>query len=397
MGVDQPQQRQAVSLRKGGSGAPPARAPAPEAEGALVVALRRPVRVVVLVIVVPVRLLWDALVVCGRALRRTVWDPLARATAWLGLRVVAPVVHVVGVASLWLAKALFVWPFVALWRYAIAPAGRGIGAVGGWLYRYVLIPAGRGLAAVVAALGVGLAWLGRTFVVLPARWVRRWLLAPLGYGVATAAVWLYRWVLAPLGHGLTAVARGLGVASAWLAKALFLWPWVALWRYVLVPVGRGLGAALVWLGRVLIVLPAAAVYRYVLTPVGRVLAVLAREVADAVVVCWRLAGRVSRAVFGFLARVLRLLLVDPVLWLWRHVVEPVARGAREHVWRPVAVVGRSVGRTVRATATSARASVRQARADVRRALFGAPRAPVRNGAADSAARPATAPGDCPAE
>jgi predicted acetyltransferase len=39
------------------------RSPAPESEGALVVALRWPVRVVVLVVVVPVRLVWDALVV----------------------------------------------------------------------------------------------------------------------------------------------------------------------------------------------------------------------------------------------------------------------------------------------------------------------------------------------
>lgn len=255
MSVRQPS-RDEVPLVKPAGGVPAA---APEAEGALVVALRWPVRIVVLVLVVPARMAWDALVVCGRALRRTVWEPFVK----------------------------------------------------------------------------GLAWLGR---------------------------------------------------------ALFVWPWVGLWRYVLVPVGRGLG----WLGHVVIVIPAAALYRYVLTPVGRVLAVLGREIADAVVVCGQLAGRISRAVFGFLGRGLRLLLVDPAVWVWRHVLAPVGRWLRDHVWRPVADGARGVGRTVRGTVASARATAREVWADVRRALFRGPRRAAPEPGAAPAPRPATPPGEASA-
>ena len=54
--------------------------------------------VVVLVLVLPVRMAWDALAVAGRFLHDTVLRPAGR-------------------ALLWLAKAVLVWPWVALWRY----------------------------------------------------------------------------------------------------------------------------------------------------------------------------------------------------------------------------------------------------------------------------------------
>ncbi|MFF8655915.1 hypothetical protein ACF07H_17535, partial [Streptomyces huasconensis] len=74
----------------------------PQAEGCLAVAIRLPVRIVVLVLVVPVRLVWDALAVCGRFLY------------FRGLR---PVGRAVGAVLTWLFKAVFVWPWVGLWRY----------------------------------------------------------------------------------------------------------------------------------------------------------------------------------------------------------------------------------------------------------------------------------------
>ncbi|MPY44017.1 hypothetical protein FNH04_30190, partial [Streptomyces phyllanthi] len=61
----------------------PARQDAP-AEGCLVVAIRLPVRIVVLVLVVPVRMAWDALVVGGRFLRDAALRPLGRALLWVG-------------------------------------------------------------------------------------------------------------------------------------------------------------------------------------------------------------------------------------------------------------------------------------------------------------------------
>ncbi|HKR50975.1 MAG TPA: hypothetical protein VJT72_15600, partial [Pseudonocardiaceae bacterium] len=68
--------------------APQAQVPAqPSGEGCLVVAIRIPVRIVVLVLVVPVRMLWDAFVVGGRFLNDTVLRPVGRGLLW----VLAPV------------------------------------------------------------------------------------------------------------------------------------------------------------------------------------------------------------------------------------------------------------------------------------------------------------------
>ncbi|MFF9451644.1 hypothetical protein ACF1B6_02000, partial [Streptomyces flaveolus] len=103
------------------------------AEGCLTVAIRIPVRIVVLVLVVPVRLVWDALVVGGRFLRDTVLRPFGRALGRLG-------------------RALFVWPAVGLWRYLVVPMARGV------------------------------AWLGNVLLVIPAVWLYRWVLTPVGHG-----------------------------------------------------------------------------------------------------------------------------------------------------------------------------------------------------------------------
>ncbi|MBA8942687.1 hypothetical protein FHS33_001081 [Streptomyces calvus] len=103
------------------------KSPAPAREGCLVVAVRIPVRIVVLVLVVPVRMVWDALVVTGRFLNHTVLRPLGRALLWVG-------------------RAVFVWPFVGLWRYVLVPLGKALLWLGNVLlvlpalafYRYVL-------------------------------------------------------------------------------------------------------------------------------------------------------------------------------------------------------------------------------------------------------------------
>ncbi|MZD05140.1 hypothetical protein GTW43_08580, partial [Streptomyces sp. SID5785] len=158
----------------------------PEPEGCLVTAIRLPVRVLALVVVVPVRLVWDALAVAARFLGEKALVPLGRG---LGL-------------VLW---AVFVWP--------------------------------------LTLLGRALAWLVRVCLVGPARWLHASVLTPLGHGlrrlwrtlVVAPAVWLSSHVLAPSGRLLLTVLR-------WLGLALFVWPWVALWQYVLAPVGR----ALVW-------------------------------------------------------------------------------------------------------------------------------------------------------
>ncbi|MFF3317862.1 hypothetical protein ACFYV5_20450 [Streptomyces sp. NPDC003035] len=334
----------------------------PEPEGCLTAFIRIPVRIVVLVIVVPVRMVWDVLVVCARAVDRTLLRPLGRALGWIGTQLLAPLGH----ALLWLGKALFVWPWVALWRYVLVPIGRyGVAIPAAWLYRAVLTP-----------LGHALLWLGKALFVWP--WVALWryVLVPIGrYGIGVPAVWAYRWILAPLGKGLAFLAVGLwrygiaipagwlyralltplGHAVLWLGKALFVWPWVALWRYVVVPVVRyGIVVPLGWLWR-------------------RVLAPLGREIADAFRVCWRVAGHLSRAVGRALKWAAWNLLGRPVTWFYRGVCTPVGHWVRGSVWAPARTAAVGAGRAARAALASARATVRQARRDAWHALVGGPR------------------------
>ncbi|WP_208641508.1 hypothetical protein [Streptomyces africanus] len=347
-----------------GPAAPPVREAAPE--GCLAVAIRIPVRIVVLVLVVPVRMVWDGLVVAGRFLNDVLFRPLGRALLWLG-------------------RAVFVWPFVGLWRYVVVPVAKALGWLGNvllvvplvWLYRHVLTPVGHAVAWAVTSLAKAIgAVLG---------WVYSTLLTPVGRAVL--------WVLKGLGAVLAAVGAGVYAVVAWLARYLVVVPAVWLYTWVLAPVGRaiawcakglvwlmsmvvtGIGTGLYWIARILLVLPALAVWRWILTPVGRVLAVIGREVRDALGHAWRIAGHISLAVGRFLATLLRWIFVEPVRWVYRSVLTPVGHVVRDAVLRPAAEAARSVGRATRQALAAARESVRQARADFRRMLFGAPAQP----------------------
>ncbi|MGP3979967.1 hypothetical protein [Streptomyces sp. KR80] len=366
--------------------------PAP-AEGCLTRAIRLPVRIVVLVLVVPVRMVWDALVVCGKALERTVLRPAARALGWLWRTLVVVPVTAVGRALAWLGRTLIVTALDWLWRTLLAPAGQGLGVALEWLaravlvwpwvalHRYVLAPAGRGVA-----------WLWRILVVTPLSWLWRQVIAPAGRGLGAVLAWLgralfvwpwvalYRYVLAPVGRavawlgrtayaGLAAAMRGIGVALAWLGRTLIVLPAAALYRFVLTPAGHGLR----WLGRILLVVPAVAVWRWILKPVGHALAVVCREIGAALGHAWRVAGYISRAVWRFLARLFRWIFVEPVRWVYRTVLTPIGHAVRDQLWRPAAQAVRAVGRGVRQALVSAWESARQTRAEIRRALFGAPR------------------------
>ncbi|MER7620132.1 hypothetical protein [Streptomyces sp. NPDC126503] len=329
-------------------------APPPAPEGCLTAVVRIPVRVVVLVLVVPVRMVWDVLAAGGRFVGRAVLRPLGRGLA---------------VAGAWLGRALFVWPWVALWRYVLGPLLRyGIAAPAVRLWRYVLAPL-------------------------------------LRYGVAVPAAWLYRAVLTPLGQGLawffSRLGRGLALGGGWLARALFVWPWVGLWRYVVVPVVRygmvlplgliwryGIVVPLSWLWRSVvapalrygIALPLGLIWRYaVVLPFGwlarRVLLPVGREIGAAFVVGWRVAGFVSRAVGRALALLARTLVGRPAAWFYRGVCTPVGHWVRDSLWAPARKAAVEAGRAVRGTLAAARATVRQARADAWRALAGGTRVP----------------------
>lgn len=295
-------------------------------EGCLTVAIRIPVRIVVLVLVVPVRMVWDALVVVGRFLRDSVLRPL-----W---------------------RALVVWPLTALWRYVVVPLAKAVG------------------------------WLGKVLVVVPLVWLYRYVLTPIGHGIAWAVrgivaglVWVYARVLTPIGHGIMWLLKGVGAVLAWIftpiGRAIAWCVGGLVWLAGVIV--NGVGVALYWIARVLLVLPALALWRWVLAPVGRVLAVIGREVWDALGHAWRIAGHISLAVGRFLGTLFRWIFVEPVRWVYRTVLTPVGHVIRDVVLRPVAEAARGVGRITRAALDSARASVREARADFRRLLFGEPR------------------------
>ncbi|MFG2373583.1 hypothetical protein ACGFY9_19170 [Streptomyces sp. NPDC048504] len=334
---------------------PPVRPSPQPPEGCLAVAIRIPVRIVVLVLVVPVRLVRDGLVVGGRFLYRTVLRPLAR--------------------------AVFVWPWVALWRYVVVPLAKALGLLANllvvvplvWLYRYVLTPVGHGLARAARQIGSGLAWVYAR-VLTPVGHACAWVLNGLAAGVAwivgglaagvawlgryllvVPAGWLYAWVLTPIGHAVAWCGRGL----VWLVRA----------------VGTGVGFVLYWAARILLVLPAIGLWRWVLTPVGRVLAVIGREVGDALGHAWRIAGHISLAVGRVLGTLFRWIFVEPVSWVYRTVLTPVGHVVRDLVLRPAAEAARAVGRVTRQVLAAARESARQARADFRRMVFGEPRQP----------------------
>ncbi|MEU1498376.1 hypothetical protein [Streptomyces sp. NPDC005732] len=378
---------------------PPADRPVPRAEGCLTVAVRLPVRIVVLVLVVPVRVVWDALAVGGRLLRDSVLRPVGRALSWV-------------------AWAVFVWPWGALWRYVVAPAGRMLGRLG---YVLLVVPAVRLYDRVLTPLGQVIGRAARGTGAVLARALRgvgaglAWVLRGMGAGLGL----VYAWLLVPVGRVLVALLQAAGTALvavglgtyrgvAWLTRYLIVVPAVWCYVWVLTPVGRAaawtvrrlgrlvwmifgaLGTCLYWTlywtARILLVLPALAVWRGVLVPLGRVLAVVGRETAEAFGHAWRVAGHVSLAVGRFLARLLRLTFVEPVRWAWRTLLIPFGQAVRDTVLRPAAEAARGVGRITRRTLTAARdsarqtlaaarESARQARADVRRTLFGAPREP----------------------
>ncbi|WP_093708847.1 hypothetical protein [Streptomyces sp. 2131.1] len=331
-------------------------------DGCLTTVIRIPVRVVVLLVVLPVRMLWDALVVTARAAERVLLRPLGRVLARFFGALWRYVFVPLGQALVWLGRAVFVWPWAALWRYVVVPVVRyGIVVPLQWAYARLLTPLGHGLrwvwreALVPAArwLGTGLKWLLTVVLVLPVVLLWRYVLVPAGtaaawlvrYLVVVPLVWTYRNVLTPVGHG---IARTLDLLIRGI-EAFF----------------RGLGIALRWLVVTLLVIPVVQVYRQVLKPVGR-------EIAAALGVAWRVAGFVSRAVGRLIAWLVLHLVAAPVRWAYRTVCVPVGRVVRDAVLAPVGRALRAVGRTARQTLRAARETVRQARRDAWRALAGGP-------------------------
>ncbi|MFC9032882.1 hypothetical protein [Streptomyces arboris] len=346
-----------------------------EPDTALTRLIRIPVRIVVLVLVLPVRMAWDLLAAGWHAVDRTLLRPLGRGLAWLlDTLILTPlawlftnVLTPLALAVTWLATALFIWPWIGLWRYVVVPVAKyGVAVPLVWLYAHLLTPLGHGAAWLFGKAGHGAAWLFTTLVVVPVAALWRYVLVPAArYGVAVPLVWLYGAVLTPVGRGTAWVLDRVWQGTAWVFGKVWLgtaWVLGGVWKG-LAGTGRGVGVAVTWLVMTLLVAPASWLYRRVLAPVGR-------EIAEAAEVAWRIAGYLSRAVGRGIAWLFRHLIGVPVAWAYRTVCTPLGHFVRDGLWAPARRAAAEAGRAARGALATARETVRQARRDAWRALVG---------------------------
>jgi hypothetical protein len=201
-----------------------------EPGGCLAVAIRLPVRLVAFGVVLPLRLLWDAVA--------AVWRAGRLGLRWAVRRLVAPVL-----AFLW--RYLVAWPLTRLFLYVVVP-----------FVRVVVVPAGRA------------AWAA-------ARFLWRRVAVPLLSALGGALAWAWEVLVVP-------AARVVWAVVAFLGRYLLLVPLSALWRWVVLPVAREVWAALgfAWRGTA-----------FVSRALGRLLGLLFRYgVALPVAWVWRWSG-----------------------------------------------------------------------------------------------------------
>ncbi|MGW2632079.1 hypothetical protein ACWC2K_22455 [Streptomyces chattanoogensis] len=196
-------------------------------EGCLTTAVRLPVRIVVLVLVVPVRMVWDALVAAAKAVDRTVLRPVGRGCAWLWR-------HLVVIPVGWVWRNLVVAPVVWLVRHLVVVPAQ-------WLYAYLLAPIGRGIARLLRGVGAVLLWLGKALFVWP--WVALWryVLQPAGRMLATVVTVVVREVGEAFGHCWRVagfLSRAVGRFLGAVLRGLFVEPVRWVYRTLLTPLGH---------------------------------------------------------------------------------------------------------------------------------------------------------------
>ncbi|WP_158848649.1 hypothetical protein [Saccharothrix deserti] len=294
-------------------------------------------RAVAVVVVVPVRLVWEGLKAVGRAVHRFVLRPLSGVLRRIWTSVTA------------LTRFL--------WRRVVVPIGTGLRRVfgvlgaglrggGGLLMRYLLRPTGALLRALASLVGRGLGALAdglrrgfralTRFALRPAGRGLRRLFGPVGRGLRAAAVA----VAGFLRRAVASTRRLLRVVLlnpvVWCWRTLVVKPLRWLWRNVAVPTGRAIGAGLWWLVRLF-----AAALVWAFRRVGRVLAVLGRAVRDAFV---RAGRRVALPLWRLLASAFRALVVIPVRWAYRTLVVTPAKWVHRAVLAPAGRLTRQVWR-----------------------------------------------------
>ncbi|MFD0258755.1 hypothetical protein ACFVH7_10840 [Kitasatospora indigofera] len=278
----------AVDLVKGAAG------PAGEGDrqaqaGCLVAVVRVPVRVFAFAVVLPLRFLWELLVLVAR--------PVGAALGWTG--------RAAGRGLHW----LLVQPFVALHRYLLAPLGRG------------LARAGRLAAHLLRRLCAGL-W--RTALLPALTFLGRFLLRPLGQAVEWLLLGLVRLVTGAFKLLFRLFDLVVVLPAGWLVRAVLVPFGKALGRFgsALGRLGLALGRRLGSVFELLVVRTARRLWRYVLRPSGAALRRLGAGLVRLAVDGAGLAARLLVATARLLARLFVLLLVRPAAWLVRSVLAP---------------------------------------------------------------------------
>jgi hypothetical protein len=218
-----------------------------------------PFKAIAFVVVLPFRLVWEAVRLLGKVFRWVVILPVT----WLLLALRATVAflfeYLVAIPARWFWE----WCLLPLLRLTYSWLLRPLGLALAWLasatYRRVLRPVGVALAWAAALvhrrllrpLGLACRWL-----ILAAY---RWILLPLGIAVARVAAFVHRRLLTPIGHAALVLLAGLAwlVRTGWRATT---WAGRLLYRWVLRPVGL----AIAWVSRL--------VHRRLLMPIGHAIA-----------------------------------------------------------------------------------------------------------------------------
>ncbi|HSA50773.1 MAG TPA: hypothetical protein VLH10_11790, partial [Yinghuangia sp.] len=149
-------------------------APQPErpesGDGCLYSVVRWPARIIAVVVVVPLRLLWELVKAIGRGVRLLLWD--------------------------WFLRPVLIGLKIALWDWFLRPIGKGLKIlvwdwflypVGLFVWRWVLLPIGRAIAwAWVRLVMVPIVFVARYVLLVPLSALWRWVLAPVGRAVVQA-------------------------------------------------------------------------------------------------------------------------------------------------------------------------------------------------------------------
>jgi hypothetical protein len=286
-----------------------------------------PARVVAVVVVLPLRLVYDFLALVARGLKRT--------PGWFGrfllaayMAVLHPVVRLIGqgAVALW-SGLVWLWtnglynPLRWVYSVFVAPVVRLLGAVLKGVLRVLELV----IARPVAALWAGLVWV----LAMAGRGIGAALMFLLNWLVVVPAVALWRYVLRPPLAGLAWLGRAVGrvLLRGWGLLVTGVAALAAIFAGAVVWAWRMLGRLLYWVARILVVIPALFVYRFLLRPVGHGLRFLwanvvvapSRWVKDVLLVP---VGRGARAVWRVSVR-------DPARWVRASVLAPVRDAGRD--------------------------------------------------------------------